>query len=42
MIGRSAEDSRVMHPLTTELTGRISTAGPLTVRLHICETGTKV
>jgi hypothetical protein len=42
MSGRSAEDSRVMHPLSTELTGRISPAGPLAVRLQICETRTKL
>ena len=41
MSRRSAEDSRVMRPPTTELTGGISPVSPLAVRLRICETGTK-
>ena len=42
MSGRSARDPRVIRDVTTDPTGRISPAGPLEVRSHPCETGTKV
>src|SRR5262249_4810847 len=41
MSGRPAADSREMRPPMTELTGGISPARPLAVRLRICETGTE-
>ncbi len=38
MSDASPLDFRVLHPLTTEPTGRFSTAGPLAIHLEVCET----
>src|SRR3954469_1705865 len=40
--GPSATDSRLRHSFANDPARPISLAGPLTVRLHICETGTQI